>query len=571
VAERTTLPTPARGGPAWRILPLGAAFAFAVLAGHAAWVETPTIDEFAHLPAGFAYLEHGAFGLYTKNPPLYKMVMAMASTGVDDVAVPTPVGLAHFAQGWGPWNYAADFMDANRDNYFAIFFRARLVVIATALAMAALLYAWARELFGERAAAISTALVLLSPSLLAHGHLATLDVACATFALASVYSLRWAMKAPVDDGATSRATWRIALAGAVFGVALLVKFTALLLAPALLLLVAWKRRATPGRGAAEIATLFAVAILVLNLGMGGKNSFASLGDQDFRSGFAQEIQAVLPAWTPMPLPLDYVLGFDVVKRDSEQGELGSYLMGRWTQRGVWYHDLVAFAVKTPLPLLAMLAVCPFALSRALRSGGLTRSELPWLLAPLATLGLGLVVFNQVKIGVRYLLPLEPFLWLLAASLWSVSDGRAIRAAAATAIAWYAACAWSVHPNYLSFFNVAAGGAANGHRYLVGSDLDWGQDLYRLPDALAARGHTGPIWLHYFGHVDPKLYGLEYQLLPDHPVKGLVAVSVSFLHQQSYPVTAPTGERVARGWARLGWLHDRTPVARLGSIWLYDTR
>jgi hypothetical protein len=219
----------------------------------------------------------------------------------------------------------------------------------------------------------------------------------------------------------------------------------------------------------------------------------------------------------------------------------------------------------------MLAVCPFALARGLRSGLLARGELPWLLAPLAALGLGLIVFNQVKIGVRYLLPLEPFLWLLTASVWSSRGARSTRVAAATVLAWYMACVWSVHPNYLSFFNLAAGGAANGQRFLVGSDLDWGQDLYRLPEALAARGHTGPIWLHYFGHVDPALYGITYRLLPNHPVRGLVAVSASFLAQQSYPVTAPTGERVGLGWARLEWLRAQTPVARVGTIWLYDTR
>ncbi len=550
--------------------------AFVLLAGHAAWLETPTIDEFAHLPAGLAYLEHGAFGLYAKNPPLFKTAMALAASGATDLAVPPPVGIAHFAQGWGPWNYAADFMEANREHYFAIFYRARLVVIATALAMAALIFFWTRELFGERAAGVTTALVLLSPSLLAHGHLATLDVACAASVLASVYALRWAMRGASASESSSPVisvlpAWRIAIAGAVFGVALLVKFSALLLAPALFGLLLWKRRRSPKRAAAEVALLFGAAVGVVNLGMGGRGSFAPLGDPSFRSDFARQVQSLLPDWTPIPLPRDYVLGFDAVKRDSEQGELGSYLLGRWTQRGVWYHDLVAFAVKTPLPLLAMLVVCPFALLRALRAGRLTRGELPWLLAPLAALGLGLIVFNQVKIGVRYMLPLEPLLWLLTASLWSLGSARATRSAAAAVLAWYAACVWSVHPNYLSFFNLAAGGAANGQRFLVGSDLDWGQDLYRLPAALAARGHTGPIWLHYFGHVDPKLYGIEYRLLPDHPVRGLVAVSVSFLAEQSYPVTAPTGERVALGWARLGWLHERTPVARLGTIWLFDTR
>ncbi|MFP8880809.1 MAG: glycosyltransferase family 39 protein [Myxococcota bacterium] len=424
MAEPGNDSTAVGGSRRWRLLPATAAVAFALLTAHAACIETPTIDEFAHLPAGLAYLEHGALGLYAKNPPLFKMAMALGAAGVPDLGVPPPVGIAHFAQGWGPWNYAANFMDANREHYFTIFFRARLVVIATSLALAALIFAWTRELFGERSASITTALVLLSPTLLAHGHLATLDVACAAGILASLYALRWAMRdAPTGNLVWVLSQWRVAIAGAVFGVALLVKFTALLLAPALLGLLIWKRRTSPGRAAGEVALLFAVAVGVVNLGMGGRGSLAPLGDQSFRSEFARQVQSLLPEWTPMPLPRDYVLGFDAVKRDSEQGELGSYLFGRWTQRGVWYHDIVAFAVKTPLPLLAMLAVCPFALRRCLLSGRLARGELPWLLAPLVTLGFGLIFVNQVKIGVRYLLPLEPLLWLVTAS-FPVGRGEA---------------------------------------------------------------------------------------------------------------------------------------------------
>ena len=41
--------------------PEAAAALFAILAGHAARTETPTIDEFAHLPSGFAILAHGDF------------------------------------------------------------------------------------------------------------------------------------------------------------------------------------------------------------------------------------------------------------------------------------------------------------------------------------------------------------------------------------------------------------------------------------------------------------------------------------------------------------------------------
>ncbi len=36
-----------------------------------------------------------------------------------------------------------------------------------------------------------------------------------------------------------------------------------------------------------------------------------------------------------------------------------------------------------------------------------------------------------------------------------------------------------HPHSLAYFNEAAGGPANGHKYMLGSNLDLGQDLYFL--------------------------------------------------------------------------------------------
>ncbi len=54
----------------WRALPAVAALLFSLLALNAARLETPTLDEFAHVAAGHALLEHGASLLYAKSPPL---------------------------------------------------------------------------------------------------------------------------------------------------------------------------------------------------------------------------------------------------------------------------------------------------------------------------------------------------------------------------------------------------------------------------------------------------------------------------------------------------------------------
>jgi hypothetical protein len=103
------------------------------------------------------------------------------------------------------------------------------------------------------------------------------------------------------------------------------------------------------------------------------------------------------------------------------------------------------------------------------------------------------------------------------------------------------------------------------------ELDWGQDLYRVRAAAEAIDADAPLYLLYFGHVDPALYGLRYQLLPPTPVEGLVAVSENFLHGYSYLTVAPGGAMTAVAGDTAAWLRSREPAARIGSILLFDTR
>jgi len=383
-------------------------------------------------------------------------------------------------------------------------------------------------------------------------------MACALGVLASAFAVRRAVQVP------SWTRWLVA--GAVWGAALLVKFTALLLLPAFAGLALYARWRAWRRGLAELATLLAAALLVVNLGMGFQGSGARLDGFRFGSDLAQGLQAALPGWLPVPLPGDYVRGYDAVMRDTEHGEFPSYLRGTWSREGWWYYEAVALLVKTPEPFVLMLLASPFFLARQ----RLEHRELVSLLAPLAAVALAMTLLNRLNIGLRYLLPVFPFLYLLLGSLFA-KPGRVSAAIAALVLAYYAGTALVVHPAHLAYFNPLSGGPARGHRWLLDSNLDWGQDLYRLPAALEARGIHEPIQLLYFGHVDPRLYGLATMPLPPGPVDGVVAVSVSYLAGFSYPATTADGSLAVVAPDHVRWLRDRAPVARLGSIWLYDLR
>jgi hypothetical protein len=78
--------------------------------------------------------------------------------------------------------------------------------------------------------------------------------------------------------------------------------------------------------------------------------------------------------------------------------------------------------------------------------------------------------------------------------------------------WYLGAPITSHPHYLAYFNEIVGGPKNGYRYLVDSNLDWGQDLGNLK-AYMTKGGVDRIGLGYFGSADANYYGIEYEYLP----------------------------------------------------------
>jgi hypothetical protein len=115
--------------------------------------------------------------------------------------------------------------------------------------------------------------------------------------------------------------------------------------------------------------------------------------------------------------------------------------------------------------------------------------------------------------------------------------------------------------------VLAGGRDGAHRWFIDSNLDWGQDLYRVRPWMQAKG-LDTIYLLYFGHVEPGLYDIAYALPPSSPRPGTYVVSVNFAKGYSY-VAPDHGRVVAVRQGGPAWLRALTPVDRIGdSLWVY---
>jgi hypothetical protein len=249
----------------------------------------------------------------------------------------------------------------------------------------------------------------------------------------------------------------------------------------------------------------------------------------------------------------------------------AYLLGQFSETGWWYYFPVAFAVKTPAAALAALALAAaFAVRRFWTGRRRLRGAIPFevlLCAMPVAVYVLYSMWSHVNIGLRHLLPVYPFLYALAGAPLAGCRWRWRGAAAAVLGVLLAVESLSIYPHYTAFFNVAAGGPGAGPRYLLDSNLDWGQDLLKLHKYLVARGDP-KLCLCYFGAADH----VYYKMGPFQPVPRtwdfkereeadcLAAVSVTSL----YNLYMQPGE--------MTWLHGRKPVAKIGySIYVFDLR
>jgi 4-amino-4-deoxy-L-arabinose transferase-like glycosyltransferase len=580
---------------------------FVALCAHGLRWDSPTVDEFAHLPAGYYYLKTGNFALYNLNPPLVRLVSALPLLAVQP-DVDTAPRLAD--NGWYPWVFGTDFMRRNRAAYDAIFLLGRLPIVVLGAVLGLLVWHWARRLYGEGGGLAALYAYALCPSIIAHAHLATTDIGFALAATGALYlCARW-LEHP-------RPATLIA-AGVALGLAQLTKFSAVILYPVLLLLavaaLARGRRfpltasADRGRAAAAassvaaLAVLCLVSLLVLDAGYLFQGVGQPLAATVFRSHWLQRLAAHLPARLPAPLPAAYLSGFDAIQLINEQGEFPTYLFGSWLPRGTWAYYPLTLLFKTPLPLLAAWFVAPWV--RPGRSAGARSTGAPdavptaddhvstlassvyflaasdggraaaeaflWVpaLAMLAFFSLG----STVSYGIRYLLPILPLACIYGGRLvpWLAAPanrrrGRLARAVAVAALVTYPFSVLLATPDTIDYFNLLAGG--HGDRIFLDSNLDWGQGLKRLRAHLDATGQPG-IALAYFGHVDPAIYGIRWRFpQPDRP--GPVAVSANFLHGYPY-VTNRAGHMIPIPPDAFTWLNRYPRSADLGGgLYLYD--
>lgn len=517
--------------------------------------ESQTWDEAVHLMAGYHYWRTGDFEVNWEHPPLGKLLAALPL-----LAANPRLPLEHEA--WRARDFfglAKIFLYKNRVPADTLLLLGRLPTMLLALALGVLLALWTRRRFGAGPALAALFLYALDPNLIAHGRYVTTDL----IATLLIFSAVLAWSAFLETGRRRH----LVLAGIVLGLALSAKYSALFLLGLFpLLYLSRRRRLWNCLGTWAAVTVIGYAVVALVYWPETRRALAGekwrLSESTFPdTGFAR---ALIWIGDKTGIPAHpYVLGLDSMVR-TESGGRPAYALGKVSRQGFWYYFPVAFAVKTPSALLALLAITiAIGVRRLLRGGA---RNLPFLWTPLLVapaLYFGLSMAAGINIGLRHILPVYPFLFAaVAAACWRRRLAPVLLLLAALHLYEHA----RIYPHFLAFFNTLAGGAENGPRYLVDSNIDWGQDLKKLKAYLDARG-ASEVRFAYFGTADPDYYGLRALDVPftgdpygRENANAIVAVSVTLLQGVYTPDD------------RYGWLRELEPSARIGySIYAYDLR
>ncbi len=535
---------------------------FAVQALVAARRDSVTIDEFVHLPVGLYYLYTGDFRPDPINPPWTRMIAAATLLSHPPAFDPEPNMPA--------WGMGYLFERRNRDQYHALFVRARSAIVLLAVILGVVVFWWADLLYGTTGALAALFLFAFSPNLLAHGHLVTLDLAGALGFTASAFAL-WRM---LERGTRGSAV----AAGLVIGVATLLKLSAFVLGLALVACVTVRVVESMRREGERwthwpvlLALALVVACVVVNAGYGFDGTLAPLSTADLDPRGALAAAAETAPWLRLPLPIALVEGVDMVLNVGKQSDPSYFLAGRLSNEGWWYYHIAAFFLKTPLPIVAasLIGLGAWLVGRS-------PGERDYcVFVPAIVVFAANALFNSLQIGVRHVLPAYPLL-MIGAGPWlaralerlKVRAGRhAAGLVAAGGMLWLVAGTIAVAPRYLQYFNEIAGGPDGGHRMLIDSNIDWGQDLIRLREYMDDHD-LEVIQLAYFGRVDPRTYGIEFRPLEHGASHGPAAISASFLMGRPYFWYW----RGRMRWVPSGtytWLQEFEPVARVGSMFVFD--
>ena len=477
-----------------------------------------TFDEPSHLAAGYAALARGGDGLWTMShrghPLLVDVWMALP------LYAGNPTLQLERLPGWGVdyRQYVGSFIE-EIGPLQASEIAGRVPAALLAVLLAATVYRWGQDLTHSRAGWIGLVVLVFDPNILAHGRLATNDMGVTALGTLGLY-LAW------RGVRASRRMWPL-LTGLVLGLTCLAKSSGVLWVAVVglfLIILAMHDRRNRVPRLLQALKIGLIALLII---------WAAYG---FDVGPLHEGLAI-----PVPAPVHW--GTLFFQTSSANHRL-AYALGNLKMGGWWWYFPLAWAVKTPIPLMIAILASPICVTRQrIRH---SRVLLPALFAALYT---GVAIAVGPDIGYRHLLPIHPLSVLLVTlvcdALLTANPGiklrrRLVRFAGpvlAALFCWYALGTLAITPNEIAYFNLLAGPAVSKHKLLISSNLDWGQMMKQMASYLqshsdettyVAYSHPAPYAIPSTAYLPPHLEAGPI-IAPLHPPPGRYLIGATSLH------------------------------------------
>ena len=495
------------------------------------FMESPTNDEPVEITNGCFYWQ-GDVVSHNHHPPLPKLLQTLPLKFLslnNQVGPLTPDYLARAYQ---------FFFILNHDRFELMTRLARCVTLLMGMGIGCLLFFLTRP--GPRPVTLAAMVLwVFEPNLQAFSGLAMADVPVTFFFLAAVLAFQRHLENPGLKSAV--------YAGALAGMAVTCKFSALVLIPAFFILEWLKPRKEKK------------LLLILS-----RNAI------DWAGGAAAFLAWIFILYLPGTLlltghqtPWSYFLKGLVNMMDYSNAHHPSFFMGKAGRQDHWLYYPAAFFLKSGVPFLILVFLGIF-------WGIQKKMELSaWIWLP-ALLGFADILPVQ-NLGVRYLLPIYPFLILTAAFaagiIWKekFEAGKNLgKILVLGLVLWQTVSVLTNYPGMISYFNDFIPVDRKIH-FLGDSNLDLSQDLGRLAETARHKGWK-KVKLAQYGVMDPSLYGMEWEPWTENDLKGpqpgwVYAVNASFL--QLAPVFYPDLIPIASSW-----IASLPPTGRIGESWFY---
>lgn len=452
----------------WIALGAIVTFSFA-LTLNASLQESAIMDELAHIPAGYGYIKYFDFRLNPEHPPIVK---ALAALPLLFQNFNFPTDSPHWQEDInGQWTVGAQFLYEYGNDADKIINWARMGPIFLTILLIIFVYIWASELIGRWWTLMPTFLIAFSPTILAHGHYVTTDIGAALgIFIATYYFVKLLLK-PIRRN--------YILAGIAFGIAQLMKFSAVLLIPLFIFLAVifclYKIYSNWNEAIVEkykkalnfiikhfliLLFIFIIGYLLvyaiyfiftINYPIGKQHADTELTLGSFAGGadpnwetcsldistfrnikISRRVRclAEINIWfsqNKIFRPLgEYMLGVLMVMQRSSGGNTG-YFLGEVSASGWWYYFPVIFALKEPLPSLILLLLALILglwnIIKNIRFRSVLKNIENYLGTHFSEFSmLVFVIFywlysikSPLNIGVRHIMPTMPFIYILTAS------------------------------------------------------------------------------------------------------------------------------------------------------------